>query len=300
MKRTGLIGLGTITKRYIQGLKHTQFLSLCAVSDINPGAVSREAYSDYPFYDDYRCMIQQEKPELVIISSPPAGHFDIALYCLEHNVGVIIEKPVVLQLEQFDRLCKIAQEKGLLFRTLFHWLGGIELRRFMQEYNVGQIKRIDIQVMDPYSQDEQTILEGRRPLMGAWIDSGVNALSMIKLWLPFANVELMKCQSRKCKQTGLPLFVDVSLNIDGVDVHIQIDWTKHQDLKQTTVTLENRTVQIQHSAQSILDGENLISCGRMERMDEHYYSLFGDLEDVSNHVFSRAVHEILLEVEQSL
>ena len=300
MKRAGLIGLGTITAKYIKGLKHPTFFSLCAVSDLNPNAVSRELFRDYPFFEDYRTMIREAQLDLVIISSPPESHFDLAMYCLEHGVDVVIEKPVVLCMEQFDLLCKTARDKGLLLRTLFHWLGGVELRRFAQEYDIAQIKEINIRVLDPYSEDEETIVSDRRPLMGSWIDSGVNALSMVKQWLPFAQVSILRCESRKCKQTGMPLVADVSLLIDGVKVNFLIDWTQHQNVKETFVTLNDRTVHIHHSSQSIIDGENRICCQKMERMEQHYNTLFSEMEYISNDAYSAAVHRVLLEVAQAL
>lgn len=300
MKKAGLIGLGTITKRYAEGLKHSSFLSLCAVSDLNAQAVSREVFREYPFYEDYGKMLREESLDLVIISTPPESHFDIAMSCFEQGVGVIIEKPVVLCLEQFDALCKTAREKGLLFKTLFHWLGGIELRRFAKEYDIRQIKQIRARVLDPYSEDGQTILEDRRPLMGAWIDSGVNMLSMIKLWLPFQQVEFLGSQTRRCKDTGMPLFVDVSLMIDGIPVNLQVDWTTHQNRKESTITLADRTIHIHHSDQCIIDGDNRIPCGRKERLDEHYFTLFTEMDSSPNENFSKAVHQLLLEVNQKL
>ena len=300
MKKAGLIGLGTIAKRYTDGLKHSEFISLCAVSDVNPMAVSRTLFKEYPFFEDYRQMLREAKPDLVIISSPPQSHFDIAMYCLEHDVNVVIEKPVVLSMEEFDILCQTAQNRNLLFRTLFHWQGGIELRRFAQEYDIRQIREISTRVLDPYSEDEETIIEDRRPLMGAWIDSGVNILSMIKLWLPFQQTEVLRCEAHKCKETGMPIFADVELLIDGVKVNIQIDWTKHRDLKESTITLADKTIHIHHSNQCILDGDRQIQCGRMERMDEHYCTLFRELNNCPNDADSRAVHKVLLEVDKVL
>ncbi|MBR5774605.1 MAG: Gfo/Idh/MocA family oxidoreductase, partial [Clostridia bacterium] len=92
-KRVCLIGLGTITQRYISGLTSSDALELVAVSDINESAVARKCYENYPFYRDYKLMISDQKPDYVIISTPPEGHFDIAQYCLNNDIGIIIEKP---------------------------------------------------------------------------------------------------------------------------------------------------------------------------------------------------------------
>ena len=297
-KRACLIGLGQITQSYIDGLAASD-LELCAVSDTNEDAASRSLYAQYPFYVDYRAMLAAEKPEYAIISTPPQSHFEIARHCLEQGVNIIVEKPVVLYLEEWDALEKLAMEKGLVFRTLFHWLGGIETRAVAERYDTKQIQELEISVLDPYCDDGKTIHEDRRPLRGAWIDSGVNALSMIRLWLPMNQVELVSAKTQKCPQTQLPVYVSVELMIDGVPTKITVDWRKGKNYKESRFLYQGRWVRIDHSGQCIDDG-GITEYGRMSRMQEHYYCLFSQMEFSSNVDFSRDVHEILYKVDAAL
>lgn len=297
-KKACLIGLGQITQSYIAGLAVSE-LGLCAVADTNESAVSRSMYAEYPFYADYRMMLATEKPEYAIISTPPQSHFEIAKYCLEQGVGIIIEKPVVLCREDWDVLEKLAEEKGLVFHTLFHWLGGIETRAVADRYDPAQIQKLEISVMDPYCDDGKSINEDRRPLMGAWIDSGVNALSMIHLWLPIRQVEVVSTQVQKCPQTQLPVYVAVELMVDGVPTKITVDWREGKNHKESRFLYRGRWVRIDHSGQYI-DDDGITEYGRMSRMQEHYYHLFSQMELTSNADFSRDVHEILYKVDAAL
>ena len=95
-KNACLIGLGMITQRYTRGLSESTQLVLRAVSDINKNAISRPLYANLPFYTDYKRMIAEQKVDYAIISTPPEMHFEIASYCLEKGINVIVEKPVVL------------------------------------------------------------------------------------------------------------------------------------------------------------------------------------------------------------
>lgn len=299
MENLCLIGLGTITKRYLKGLAECD-KKIVAVCDSNKNAVSRMFYSDYPYYEDYKKMLDENFIDGAIISTPPKSHFEIASYCLENNVNVIIEKPVTLCMEEFDILCNKAKQTGHYFKTLFHWQGGIETHTFGKEYDISKISKIKVNICDPYSDDGETINIGRRPLCGAWIDSGVNALSMIKIWLPFKKTEIISTKVEKCKETGLPIYVSVNLLIDGVETEITVDWTKHYDRKESFVTLGDKTVYINHSAQSITDGENTTQYGRIERLDEHYYNLFSNLDNIDNLEQSRLIHKLLFEVNEIL
>lgn len=298
-KKACLIGLGVITKRYFVGLSETDFVELSAVADTNENAPSRELYSECRFYNDYKKMVIAEVPDYVIISTPPATHFEIARWCLEQNVNVIIEKPVVLCLEDFDVLKGLAEEKNLVFRTLFHWHGGIETLAFGEKYDISEITEIKVNVSDPYCDDGVSVNKDRRPLCGAWIDSGVNALSMIRLWLPFEKVEVVDVDCQKCPETGLPVYARAELIIDGVKTEITVDWRRGVDRKESTVMLGGRSVCINHSEQSILDGDTA-TYGRMHRLDEHYRTLMQNLANGSNVDFSRSVHEILYRVSELL
>jgi len=298
-KNTCLIGLGMITQRYIHELRNSSYLNICAVSDVNENAVSRPLYDEYPFYSDYKQMIAETVPEYAIISTPPQSHFEIALHCLQNGVNIIIEKPVTLCIEQFDTLSNLAQEKGLVFKTLFHWNGGIETRAFAETYDLTKIEEIKVSVCDPYCADSETIDEDRRPLMGAWIDSGVNALSMIRQWLPFETVEVLETEVRRCRQTQLPVYANVALLIDGIKTRIGIDWCQGKDQKETYVKLDGRWIHIDHTRQCIDDGE-AVEYAQMPRLEQHYKYLFGTFTGQSNAEISRSIHEILFKVREKL
>ena len=86
-KRTGIIGLGTISKYYMDGIRESSILQLCAVCDLVKDAPSKECYKEYLFYTDYKEMIAKEQLDYVIISTPPATHNSIATYALENSVN---------------------------------------------------------------------------------------------------------------------------------------------------------------------------------------------------------------------
>ena len=52
-------------------------------------------------------------PDVVHITTPPEGHFELARLCLEHGANVYIEKPFVVYGHQAQKLIDIAENKGL-------------------------------------------------------------------------------------------------------------------------------------------------------------------------------------------
>lgn len=297
MKKVGIIGLGTITKYYLEGLKDSSKLQLVCVCDALCNPASKEYYLDYPFYQDYKQMIHENLLDYIIISTPPATHFEIAKYALNNNVNVIIEKPATTSLADLDYLYNLARTNNLIFEIMYHWQNGIEVKEFLKLYDPKKITKVHTQVLDPYSSDGITIDELKVKLLGAWVDSGVNILSMLKLMFPFKDVSIKNYKVNKCKKTNLPIMIDVNLLIDNVEIEIIVDWQQHQNKKESYVIYDNRLVIIDHSNQSIIDGDKIMKYDDMIRLQRHYYNYFKNYNESANYEDSYLIHKLLFEVK---
>lgn len=67
-------------------------------------------------YEDLERMLSTERLDFVDIASPPAYHPATARIALEAGVDVLIEKPLCLDLAEFDQLAALARTRG---RTMF-------------------------------------------------------------------------------------------------------------------------------------------------------------------------------------
>lgn len=300
VKTVAIVGLGTITKYYLKGIADAPLLRLSAVCDIAEQAPSRPLFSAVPFYQDYKAMLQEVRPDYLVISTPPASHMEIATYALENGTNVIVEKPATLCMEDYDALIALAREKGLLFEVAFHWQNGSEVLEFNRLYDPAQISEVTVCVLDPYSADGVVIDEQKRKLMGAWVDSGINALSLLKMWLPFESVEVCSANAQLCPESGLPVYADVQLVIDGVPVRITVDWRKGQNKKESFLTYQGRRIHLNHSGQCIVDGGKAVDCEHMERLQQHYYQYFTAFDGTADVPAARKIHEVLFKVRDML
>jgi predicted dehydrogenase len=57
-----------------------------------------------PFYDDYRRMLDREKPDLAVVAPFFFLQSRIASECMERGIHVFVEKPMAVSLEQLERL----------------------------------------------------------------------------------------------------------------------------------------------------------------------------------------------------
>jgi len=60
--------------------------------------------------------------DLVCVATPDDRHFDSAMKALQAGKHVIIEKPSVLSLRELDELVKLAHDKGVLAKVVYHKL----------------------------------------------------------------------------------------------------------------------------------------------------------------------------------
>jgi predicted dehydrogenase len=68
-----------------------------------------------PFYEDYRRMLDREKPQLAVVAPFFFLQSRIATECLERGIHVFVEKPMAVSFEQLERLRRAhAQGKAAL------------------------------------------------------------------------------------------------------------------------------------------------------------------------------------------
>ncbi len=60
--------------------------------------------------------------DFVCVATPDDRHFEAALAALKHGKHVLIEKPSVLSLQELDQLVRLATERGVLARVVYHKL----------------------------------------------------------------------------------------------------------------------------------------------------------------------------------
>lgn len=112
-----LIGCGRISSNHVVAAKNNN-LDIVALCDINlknirDKILKFDLSKDMHQYEDYRKMLEVEKPELVAIATESGKHAAIALDCIEAGCNVIIEKPIALSLEDADAIIDKAKQKGI-------------------------------------------------------------------------------------------------------------------------------------------------------------------------------------------
>lgn len=111
-----LIGAGRIAVNHIKAVLNNG-LEMVAICDVVLEHIdillSKTGFSNrVEKYSDYKKMIDNH-PELQLISiaTDSGVHAEIALYCINKGINVIIEKPIAMSLSDADEIIKMAREK---------------------------------------------------------------------------------------------------------------------------------------------------------------------------------------------
>lgn len=114
-----LIGCGRISTNHMKAAVNNK-LDIVAVCDIIPEKMEelleKHGLSNddrIKRYTDYKELVEVEKPELISIATESGNHAEIALYCIEHGVNVIIEKPMAMSISDADAIIEAAERCGV-------------------------------------------------------------------------------------------------------------------------------------------------------------------------------------------
>ena len=113
MTRVAVIGVGSMGKNHARVYSEMPEAELIAVSDNNLETAEKiGAHFGVRAYQDYRQMLEKEKPEAVTISVPTALHYDVGMAAMQAGAHVLIEKPISATLEEGRALIQAADQLG--------------------------------------------------------------------------------------------------------------------------------------------------------------------------------------------
>lgn len=112
-----LIGCGRISPNHLKAAVNNE-LDIVALCDLDPACMEDKAQrfelpASVKRYTDYKEMLENEEVELVAIATSSGAHAEIALYCIDRGINVIIEKPMAMSIADADEIIRRSREKGV-------------------------------------------------------------------------------------------------------------------------------------------------------------------------------------------
>ncbi|MBW1971815.1 MAG: Gfo/Idh/MocA family oxidoreductase [Deltaproteobacteria bacterium] len=114
--RVAVIGVGYLGKFHAEKYHKMEDVELIAVVDTKIERAKEVAKKfNTQFYTDYTQILNVVDAVSVVVPTPL--HYPITMDLFEHNIDVMVEKPMTTTLEQAKTLNRIAKEKKLIFQV---------------------------------------------------------------------------------------------------------------------------------------------------------------------------------------
>ncbi len=175
MKKVCIVGYGNIGPIHAKALESVDNARLYAVCDIKEDAVKRcqKVYTDVTAYLDFEEMLQDENIDTVHLCTPHHLHFPMIEQALKAGKDVISEKPVAINLEEYqkliqlegaDRVCAIVQNR--------YNICILKMKELLNQGTLGDI--VGLKAWVTWKRDEAYYR--RADWLGKWATEGGSAL----------------------------------------------------------------------------------------------------------------------------
>ncbi|HTX50160.1 MAG TPA: Gfo/Idh/MocA family oxidoreductase [Caulobacteraceae bacterium] len=147
--KAALIGAGQIAKQHLSCLKTLPGVELAAICDLSPAAAeaAAERYGVRSWFTDHRAMLDEARPDVVHVTTPPTSHFRLSMDSLDAGAHVIVEKPATPAFEQLDALVRRAREADRHFVEDYNYLfnrAPQEILRRIESGEFGAVTHVEV------------------------------------------------------------------------------------------------------------------------------------------------------------
>jgi predicted dehydrogenase len=148
----GIIGCGNISTTYLSLAPMFKGLKMLACADLNPNAAQLRAEEYGVKAQSVDDLLKNDDLDVIVNLTIPATHFSVSKAILEAGKHVYSEKPLVLSLEEGEKLRSLAKAKNLAIGCAPDtFLGGAHqlARKYIDEGGIGRITSGTCHVMSP-------------------------------------------------------------------------------------------------------------------------------------------------------
>lgn len=232
MIKIGLIGCGAWGKNLLRNFANLPGCALISCCDENPKQIKKLS-SDYPqvsFTQVHREIVENPNLDAVVISTPPASHFELCKSAILAEKDVFVEKPLVLQVKEGEELVRLAEEKKKILMVghiMEYHAATLKLKEYLDRGELGEIY---------YLYSTRVNLGKVRDIENALWSFAPHDISMILFLLEKEPVSV-SATGRSYIQKGIEDVAFMTIHFaDGVMAHIHVSWLDpHKDRKLTVV-----------------------------------------------------------------
>ena len=110
--RIALCGAGLVGRRHAAAIRACEGAALAAITDPDPAARVFAEGLGVPYHAELAELLA-DPPDAIVLATPNAHHFEGAMACIAAGVPVLVEKPLVTDVDEGRRLVEAAEAAGV-------------------------------------------------------------------------------------------------------------------------------------------------------------------------------------------
>lgn len=152
--KSAVIGTGAISKEHLSFLAKSERAHLSSVCDLSKASAKYAAtrFGADSTYTNYQQMLEETKPDVVHILTPPHTHKAIASYCLATGVHVFCEKPITPTYDEFQKLSTFAQSQNRWLIENQNYCFNeqiLAIQQLIADGSLGEVQEVEVRIALP-------------------------------------------------------------------------------------------------------------------------------------------------------
>jgi UDP-N-acetylglucosamine 3-dehydrogenase len=247
--KAGVIGVGDMGRNHVRVYNELDQVEVVGICDTNAERATRVSrIYKVPHFSSAEDFFTSLDLDVVTVAVPTALHFQITSLALEHGVGVLVEKPIDLELDRARGLVKQASKKGIPLMV-----GHIE--RFNPA--VIRLKELMFELGTP------TLATATRagPLptkvrdVGAIVDLGVHDLDVLRYILG-SEVQRLFCECGSVIHSDRTDYAKILMWFaNGLVASMDVNWLTPVKIRRLTIQGPKAMIEVDYIRQELYDYE---------------------------------------------
>ncbi len=217
-----IIGCGRIATNHVKAVVNNglEFVAACDLLPENIEALlakhGMEKDESIARYTDYKQMISEHPEiELIAIATSSGAHAEIALYCIDNGINVIIEKPMAMNIADAEEIIRRSEAKGVVVSACHQNRFNIAIQKMRNALEAGRFGKISHGSIHVRWNRNKNYYD-QAPWRGTWADDGgclmnqcIHGIDLLR-WMMGNEVESVygvTCQQQhdylECEDVGM-------------------------------------------------------------------------------------------------
>jgi UDP-N-acetylglucosamine 3-dehydrogenase len=252
MLRAGVIGGGSMGRNHIRVLRDLDDLvELAGVAEPSETARATLRKEGATLYARPEHLLEQERPDLVIVAVPTAEHAQVGLLALRYGCHVLIEKPIASTEQEGRALIDEAACQGLLLAVGHierHNPAIVELKRRLEAAELGHVFEAHVRRIGPFPTRIRDV--------GVVLDLATHDIDVLRYLLD-GEVERVYAETERRIHTDHEDLLSALLRFSGGTVAaLDINWLTPTKVRKLSVTGERGMFTVNYLTQELTFYEN--------------------------------------------